>query len=200
MQEQNAAKSLPFATRMGKTNLIWVTACCVLMAAALVMGIFAYKDLPTADWRQSTSPLPWKGEGISIAGAEACWRSSQGNPRMELRALYYPLARLELGEGQGSGTLLIRFTDSEGATRGGTLSLRYSGGSFADKEESNIAAHGKTADVYVETGFISQEQLALHNLTEESPLWRVSVWNRPDGSTQEQFMGYTCIPANPQHP
>lgn len=200
MQETETSKNLPFAKRLGKTNLIWISVCCALMAAALAAGICLYKDLPTSEWRQSETPLPWKDEGICIDKAHARWQSSQGNPRMELRVLYYPLAHLELGQAQGSGTLLVRFTDSDGAVRGGSISLPYAHGSFIDPGESNVKIHGKSADVYAETGFISNEQLTLHNLSEGSALWRVSVWNRPAGVAEERFMGYSCLPPNPpQH-
>lgn len=200
MQEQKASKSVLFVERLGRANLIWVSVSCALLLGALVMGMRLYKDLPTAQWRQSATPLPWQAQGISVTRAEGRWQSSKGNPRMELRALYYPLARIEIGELQGSGSLLIRFTDSNGLVRGGAISIPYANGALVDRRESNVKIQGKSIDAYAETGFASKEEALLHNLSEQSALWRFSIWIRPEGSEDEQFVGYACIPPTPHKP
>lgn len=196
MQELKSLKNLISFEKPGKQNIIWGSVCCVLLLTALIFGMYLYKDLPTSAWRESSTPLPWQDGHITIEKATSQWRSSKGNPRMELRALYYPIAHFTLGEGNGNGTLMIRFTDSDKVLRGGVISLPYRNGNFIPKSETNLQAAGKEAEVYVETGFTSEDDLKLHCLNESSPLWRVSVWNRPEGTDQESFLGYTCIPVS----
>ncbi len=194
MQKSDAQEKMGIVSRLGTKNILWMSVSLVLLLTALGAGLYAYRNLPTSRWREVISPtLPWQGEGIQVQDINAHWRNSQGHARMELRAAYYPVANIRLGEGTGSGTLLIRFVDSSGDQVGDPISLPYEGGNFLPTRDHNIRAEGKEAEIFVESGFPSRDDFALHRLTETSPLWRVILWNRPADAPEERFVGYISV-------
>ncbi len=179
--------------RFKLSNLIWGGIFAAILLCGAAVGVYLYKNIPTSDWRMSGLALPWKSADVEIREADAFWRNSKGHARMELRAAYYPVLQLQLGDCGGSGHLIIRFADASGVQKGETISLAYNQGQFRPTQDTNVKAEAKTAEVFIETGFASDDMYTVHKLTETSPLWRVAVWSRPTGSYNEQFIGYTCI-------
>ncbi len=156
-------------------------------------GVYLYKDIPTAHGRINNVPTPWGGAAVVVTEAKATWKSSVGNARMELRAAYYPVLQLQLGGGEGSGHLLVRFADASGAQKGETIVLPYEKGHFLPAREVNVHAEGNNATAHVELGFHTQDEYLVHKFTESAPLWRVVVTYRPSGSYDEQYLGYTSV-------
>ncbi len=198
MQEQNASKATSFLKRFGVGNLVGTLIFGALMLAAALIWLLPYSTLPTASWREVNDNLPWEKDGLCLEEVRGCWLSSSGHERMALRAACYPVAELELGEAEGSGMLYVRFIDSNGRQAGDTIALSYSKGQFLPRQEVNIQAEGKKARVFVETGYDEEGAFRLHQLDESIPLWRVSVFCRPEGTQDMQPMGYVTIPARLQ--
>ncbi len=195
MQAQNASKTRQFIARIGLRNLIWGGIFAGLLLTAAAIWLWSYRDLPTATGREANDTLPWQTGSLTVEEVRGHWRSSEGHARMELRAALYPVARLTLGEGQGSGMLYVRFTDSAGKQAGDIISLPYRDGSFVPRTESNINASGKTAEVYVEAGFESKDYFTLHQINEHSALWRIQVACMPEGTSTPRLLGFVTIPA-----
>lgn len=194
MQERDAQERGKGIGKPGKKNIFWMSLCLILLLMAFGAGLYAYRNLPTSQWREVVSPsLPWQGDGIRVESIDSHWRNSRGHARMELRAAYYPIAHIRLGESSGKGSLLIRFIDSNGDQVGDHISLSYESGHFLPVHDLNITAEGKEAEVFVESGFQDRDEFTLHLLTESTPLWRVIVWNRPEGSPEERFVGYVSV-------
>ncbi len=167
----------------------------VLLLAAGFVWLWHYRNLPTSTWREVNDTLPWKGASLTVEELQGQWRSSAGHARMELRAAYYPVAKLRLGECQGSGMLYLRFTDSSGRQAGDIISLQYRDGAFVPRTASNINAAGKEAEVHVETGFEDKDAFILHQLNEHTALWRIAVAYMPEGNTSTALLGFVTIPA-----
>lgn len=193
MQAPDEQKSTKLKPRNKYSNLIWGTLFGVLLLGILGFGAYQYKDIPTSDWRKSSNPLPWGAPGVIVEKAEAYWQSSAGNARMELRAAFYPVIHLQLGDCSGSGQLLVRFADASGVQKGETITIGYHQGAFLPARYSNVKTQGKTAEAYIETGFVSPDEYQIHKLTESAPLWRAVVTHRAAGSYEEQYVGYTCV-------
>ncbi|MBQ9835837.1 MAG: hypothetical protein IJO34_05900 [Akkermansia sp.] len=175
------------------SNLIWGCIFGLMLLGLAGFGAYIYKDVPTAQGRFNSAPTPWGGAGVVVTEAKAAWQSSVGNARMELRAAYYPVLHLQLGEGDGSGHLLVRFADASGVQKGETVAIAYAKGQFLPARDVNIHTEGNKAAAHVELGFHSQDEYLVHKFTESAPLWRVVVTNRPNGSFDEQYLGYTCV-------
>lgn len=194
MQESDAQVGKKGPGKMGGKNIFWMSLCLILLLMALGAGLYAYRHLPTSQGREVVSPsLPWQSDGLRVEEIDSYWRNSQGHARMELRAAYYPVAHIRLGECPGKGSLLIRFIDSHGDQVGDPVSLPYEAGNFLPVRDHNITTDGKEAEIFVESGFQSKDDFTLHLLTESAPLWRVIVWNRPEGTPEESFVGYISV-------
>lgn len=179
--------------RIKVSNLIFGGIFGFMLLGLAGFGVYTYKNVPASKGRFISARTPWVGTGVVVDSASAGWQSSAGNARMELRAAYYPVLQLELGGGDGSGHLLVRFADASGAQKGETVALPYEKGQFSASRDVNVQSEGNKAAVHVELGFGTKDDYLVHKFTESSPLWRVVVTNRPSGSYEEQYIGYTCI-------
>ncbi len=195
MQEQKASKGVSRVKRIGIRNIIWLSLFGVLMLAVAITWLWPYRTLPTASWRDANSTLPWENESLKVEDVKGHWANATGNERMMLRAAYYPVAEIELGDSQGSGMLYITFSDSRGRQAGDTINLTYENGSFHPRHEVNISAEGKKARVFVETGYEQDSEFELHLFDASSPLWRINLQYRPEGAYDVQPMGFVTIPA-----
>lgn len=201
MQEDNEKNKAEWSRWINKKALYPVCVCFLLFLAALVTGLYLYRDLPTAHWRESHTDFPWTDNGVSIASVKSHWQNSRGNARMELRAAFYPAATVTLGENpKGKGLLIVRFLDDNATPCGQAIYLPYDENGFVFKEDTNILAKDKEAALHSEQGFRTKEDFYNHALSEDRPLWRVCVWNRAQGSTADAFMGYITIPATDKEP
>ncbi len=195
MQEQKASKATSVVARMGMGNIIWSGLLVILLLTAAGIWLRPYGDLATATWREADSTLPWEAEGLRVEKVRGYWESSEGNTRMALRAACYPVAEIELGEAQGSGMLYITFTDENTHQAGDTINLYYDKGQFRPRHELNIVAEGNKARVFVEAGYDRASEFELHQHDESSPLWRVNIFYRPEGSVDMRPVGSETIPA-----
>ena len=108
---------------------------------------------PQAEWRNAYTRLPWKAAGVCISEAEACWKSSQGDARMELRAYCYPSCRLVLSEASGTGYLSVRMYDSNGTQMGDRVRLNYNNGQFHPTQGNSLQVTEAEARIRLEDGF-----------------------------------------------
>lgn len=178
--------------RLEKASLVL---CGVLFLVILISGIVAYRNVPTRQWRSGSTPLPWETDNLTIEEAQGAWMNSKGHPRMQLRVRYYPRAVFKLGAINGSGRIVIRFHDAEGARRGDAIVLFYENGILKPVASETVQAEGSTVAVSIEDGFVSDKEYTLHQLDTEGNLWQISVVDCPEGAVEERPMGYISIPA-----
>ncbi len=195
MQEQKASKAASFLGRFGMKNVIGLGILSILLLGAALTWLCPYASLPTASGRELNSTLPWENESLRVESVRGYWANSAGNERMMLRTACYPVAEIQLGESPGSGMLYVSFSDSNGHQAGDTINLYYSKGQFRSRKELNIEAEGDKARVFVEAGYDKLNEFELHQYDESSPLWRVNLYYRPEGSSEMTFMGSETIPA-----
>lgn len=193
MQAQKAKIWWGIVKKVGVKNLIWMTLFSGLVVMVLGAVFYTYRHIPVAHWREYGSELPIKGLGIEITDLEATWKSSAGNSRLELRTAYYPEVRLTLGNSTGSGIIILRFIDSRRIEKGSPIMLRYSDGGFQTINDLDRKAEGKNAMVLLERGFTNPHDYRLHQLTEEEPLWRVQIFQRPADRNETFFLSERTI-------
>ena len=181
--------------KSGWKTHIWAGIALLILATGIISFWCTIQKLPHADWRTEFKPLSWKAAGVCIDHAEAHWKASAGDARMELRAYCFPVCRLELDEAEGSGVIAVRFTNAQGVQMGDRISLRYENGKFQPRESNSMKVTETEATVRLEDGFLSSDEYTLHQFSQDSPLWRVYVECRPDGG-ELQPLGYLSILPN----
>ena len=198
MQEQKASKIGKLIRRIGIWNLVFLILFGGVLVVALGVAVYSSRNIPTSEWRETERYYRRGGaENIELQNIETGWKSSKGNARLELRTAYYPSAKLTIAGGKSSGRLLIRFQDSRNQQQGDTLSLSYRDGKFVPRKDVDIQAENNTATVLLERGFVDDDSYLLHCLNEEEPLWRVYVWQQPEGTKNAYLLGYRTITALP---
>lgn len=193
MQEQNAETKAGLLKKIGIMNLIWLTMFAGIVLVVLAAVAYTYRNIPTAHWRESGDKLPLKAVDLSVDDFKARWNNSKGNERLELRTKYYPSVNITLGEGSGSGMLLVKFVDKRNEQHGAVTAIPYKDGQFVPQNDFNLKAEGKKAELLLEHGFNDTNEYRLHQLTEEEPLWRAQLFQRPLGAQQTFYLGYTTI-------
>ena len=193
MQEQNAESKVGLLKKIGLMNLIWLTMFAGMVLVVLAAVAYTYRKVPTAHWRESGDKLPLRAVELSIEDFKARWNNAKGNARLELRTNYYPSATITLGNGNGSGMLMVKFVDKRYEQHGAVIAIPYKDGQFVSQNDFNLKAEGKTAEVLLEYGYKDTNEYRLHQLTEEEPLWRAQLFQRPAGAQQTYFLGYTTI-------
>ena len=188
MQDQEQAKQ----KKTGWKDKIWLGVAAFILAAAGISFWATIGKLPYAEWRNAFKPLSWKAAGVCIDEAEAYWKSSAGDARMELRAYCYPVCRLELDEAEGSGMVTVRFQNGQGVQMGDRINIHYKDGKFLPRENNSMKVTETEATVRLEDGFLSQDEYTLHQFDQDAPLWRVYVECRPQDG-QLQPLGYLSI-------
>lgn len=193
MQEQNAESKVGLLKKIGIMNLIWLTMFAGMVLVVLAAVAYTYRNIPTAHWRESGDKLPLRAAELSIDDFKARWNNAKGNARLELRTKYYPSVDIKLGNGTGSGMLLVKFIDKRFEQHGAIIGIPYKDGQFITQNDFNLKAEGKTATALLEEGFNNPEDYRLHQLTEREPLWRAQLFQRPAGTQQTFYLGYTTI-------
>lgn len=193
MQEQNAESKVGLLKKIGLMNLICLTMFAGMVLVVLAAVAYTYRKVPTAHWRESGDKLPLRAVELSIEDFKARWNNAKGNARLELRTNYYPSATITLGNGNGSGMLMVKFVDKRYEQHGAVIAIPYKDGQFVPQNDFNLKAEGKTAEVLLEYGYKDTNEYRLHQLTEEEPLWRAQLFQRPAGAQQTYYLGYTTI-------
>ena len=193
MQEQNAESKVGLLKKNGLMNLIWLTMFAGMVLVVLAAVAYTYRKVPTAHWRESGNKLPLRAVDLSIEDFKARWNNAKGNARLELRTNYYPSATITLGNGNGSGMLMVKFVDKRYEQHGAVIAIPYKDGQFVSQNDFNLKAEGKAAEVLLEYGYKDTNEYRLHQLTEEEPLWRAQLFQRPAGAQQTYYLGYTTI-------
>lgn len=197
MQEQKVSKAPQWLKKIRWWNLFFLAAFGGVLLVALAVVLYTYRDLPLAEHRESSTGFPVNGAGIRLADVQGEWKSSKGNARMELRTAYYPQATLTLAPGGGSGVFLVRFLNNKHEQTGEIFNIPYRDGQFVRKDDVNIKAEGLNATVQMEGGYSDHDSYMLHCLNEQEFLWRVCVWQQPEGTRDTIYLGYRTIPALP---
>lgn len=175
-------------------SVLWSTLAVVMGVGVISCALWGYAQINANNTREEASAtFPWQGEGITIKSMTAWWKSSRGDARMEMRAAYYPVARIKLGECTGDGMISVIFMDAMRRQIGEPIHIPYRKGQFPAREENWVRASGDTATCRLETGFDTEEELTLHRIQPNTPLWRVRVVYRPAGEAVSRELGYVTV-------
>ena len=197
MQEQKVSKIRNWVKKLGLWNMFFLTLFAGVAVVALGVVLYTYRKLPLATHRESTTGFPIQAIGIKVESVEAEWKSSKGNARLELRTAYYPSATIRLAPGNGSGVMLVRFLNPRQEMVGELFSIPYRDGQFVKRDDVNIKAEGLSANVIMEGGYADRDSYLLHCLNEQESLWRVCVWQQPEGAGNTAYLGYKTVTATP---
>ena len=177
------------------TRSIWGILSFLLLTAA---GIYLWNivsNAPQAKWRNAFQPLPWEQEGIVISEAEASWKNSKGDERMELRSFCYPSVRIKLAAAEGEGTISIRFFDSTSSQIGDRVNIPYKNGKLLAPKSPCIQATENEVTVRLEDGYRNEDLYTLHQVNQDEPYWRVELEYAPQGQ-ERKFLGYISVIPN----
>lgn len=190
MHEQETDKP----QKTGWKDKLWGSVALIILVLGALGFWLTIKKLPIAEWRNEFTPLSWKAGGVCIDDAEAYWKASAGDTRMELRSFNFPVCRLELGEATGGGSVTVRFLNGQGVQMGDRIYLHYQDGKFIPKNNNSMQVTETEATVRLEDGFLSRDEYILHQLDEHAPLWRVEVECRPDNGTPQRLGHLSVLP------
>ncbi len=186
--EQSKAKT-------GWKSKVWAGIALLILAVSVVTFGVMFSKVPKAEWRNAYSPQPWEAAGICIHEIDAIWKSSAGDPRMELRAYCFPICRFQLKEATGEGQVTVRFINSKGEQMGDRLYIAYKDGKFTPRESNSLHVTETEVTVRLEDGFLSKDDYTLHQLSQDEPLWKVQVGCRLSNGEQHE-LGYISILPN----
>lgn len=185
-QEQEKPK------KAGWKDKVWGGVALLILVLGALGFWSIYNKLPHAEWRNEFKPLSWEAGGVCIDEAEAYWKASAGDPRMELRSYCFPVCRLALDEAEGSGQVTVRFLNAQGVQMGDRVYLPYENGKFMPRQSNSMQVTETEATVRLEDGFLSKDEYTLHQFSQDAPLWRVEVDCRPQGG-EPAPLGYISI-------
>lgn len=180
--------------RTGWKNKAWAIVALLILVGGIVGFRATIIKLPHAEWRNEFKPLSWKAAGVCIDDAEAFWKASAGDARMELRSYSFPVCRLELDEAEGSGYVTVRFFSGEGVQMGDRVYIEYRDGKFIPRENNSMQVTEMEATVRLEDGFLTKDEYTLHQFNQDAPLWRVEVDCRPEGGEPHPLGHLSVIP------
>lgn len=180
--------------KTGWKNKAWAIVALLILVGGIVGFRATIIKLPHAEWRNEFKPLSWKAAGVCIDDAEAFWKASAGDERMELRSYSFPVCRLELDEAEGSGYVTVRFFSGEGVQMGDRVYIQYRDGKFIPRENNSMQVTETEATVRLEDGFLTKDEYTLHQFNQDAPLWRVEVDCRPEGGEPHPLGHLSVIP------
>ena len=173
---------------------IWGILSLILLVAAGIYFWSLVHKAPHAEWRNVFQPLPWKQAGVVISEAEASWKSSKGDERMELRAFCYPSARIKFAAAEGEGIVSIRFIDNSGAQIGDRVNIPYKDGKLTARNTHSLQITENELTVRLEGGYKNFDLYALHQVNMKEPYWRVDVECTPQGQERCHLGHISIIP------
>lgn len=190
MQDQKDTKVL--AKR--KKDMVWGCIALLILLAGAICFWSIIDKAPQAEWRNAYTKLPWEAAGVRINEAEASWKSSQGDARMELRAYSYPSCRLVLSEASGTGYITVRMFDTNGTQMGDRVRINYSNGQFQPTQGNSLQVTEKEARIRLEDGFKTPDLYKLHQVNEKEKYWSIQVTCHPDGAKSEDLGRLSILP------
>lgn len=188
MQDQEPEKP----QRTGLKDKIWGSIALLILVAGGSSFWYTIHKLPRAEWRNEYTPLAWESAGVRISEAEAYWKASAGDARMELRSYNYPVCRIKLDKAEGNGHVTIRFINGQGVQMGDRVYISYKDGKFGTRESNSMNVTETEAQVRLEDGFLTKDEYTLHQFDEYAPLWKVEIDCRPENG-EPQRLGHLSI-------
>lgn len=183
-------------THKGLSTLSLVCAITSLMILLCIVGVgySCYNThIETRQGRMAGIDFPQKTEGFTIKSVDSYWKSTAKDSRLALRARYCPCVQIKLCDINSSGVLYCTFANSENKFVGNLISLYFTPSGFVDKSDSLVQAHGDTATIMLEQGFVSDADFAVHRIDESQPLWRLAIDYRMSDSNERNKLGFTSI-------
>ena len=175
-----------------QSNRLWGLASLLMLLASLTYIWSIINKAPHAEWRNIYKPTPWKAAGVKISEAEALWKSSVGDARMELRARYYPTGRIKLDSAEGEGIISVLFFDDAGNQVGDRVNISYKDGRFTARNDYSLQVTEDEAIIRLEDGFQNPDLYKLHQADQEAPLWRMEFECQPVGK-KRTYLGHLSI-------
>lgn len=180
--------------KLSAKDKIWGGISLLILAVAVIAFWCVFKKLPHAEWRNEFTPLSWKAAGVCIDEAEAYWKASAGDTRMELRSYNYPVCRLELDAAEGRGSVSVRFLNGNGVQMGDRVYIQYQDGKFIPRQNNSMQVTENEATVRLEDGFLTKDEYTLHQFNENDPLWRVEIDCRPENGETQRLGHLSVLP------
>ena len=190
MQDQEPKKE----NKTVNKDIIWKSVALLLLATGLICFYCQFNNLPRAEWRDASTSPSWEMNGLCIDTAEATWKISEGDARMELRSFNFPVCKLKLGDSTGNGQVVVHFKNGEGVQMGDRVYIPYVGGKFIPKENNSLSVTEQEATIRLEDGFLSRDEYTLHQLDQKAPLWSVVVEYWPEGGSMVEIGKLSIIP------
>lgn len=205
MHEEKTEKTetkMGLLKKIGVVNLVFITLFvgALLLSAAAVA--YMYRNIPTHNNGEHMKELPWKGEDVIIREAEFGWADVSDNDWMVMNGIKHtPFVSLNIEGTTGSGTLYIRFLNSDGYYTGPATTVQYKDGTFETIDRRYYHASGTQATAYAYpvftgTNIISaNDQFIQHFNDERSKHWQAEISYLPANSDSKRPipLGYSTI-------
>lgn len=188
MQDQTQPKQ----KRPKQIDRVWGLAAVLILIASITYVWSIIDKVPHAEWRNVFKPTPWEVADVKVSEAEAYWKSSAGDTRMELRARYYPVGRIKLAKAEGEGIISVRFFDDAGNQVGDRVNVPYRNGKFVPRQDYSVQATEEELTVRLEDGFQNPDLYKLHQVDENATLWRMEFDCQPVGK-KRTYLGHLSI-------
>lgn len=180
------------AKRFGIMNLIGaVLGCGLILAGIITIGVM-YAHLPTANGRDTSTPLPMEGIGIDIEDVQVRWQKAD-NERVALRAAIHPVAKIRLADSTKDGQLILQFVNSSDARVSDLMHIDIANGKFEHRDSDAIKAAGNELTVILESGFMGTDEYKLHTLNKHESMWKLIIQQRDPETGNRLHIGHACV-------
>ncbi len=170
----------------------------------LIVFIFVYSGISstieTREGRMAGQSFPQEFEQFTIESVDGCWKSTEGNARLSMRACYCPCVRIKLDDVTGEGTLFGRFSNGENKSLGNIVSLHFNKDGFVASRDELVKVDGFTAYVTLDQGFTAKSYYHVHTIDESQALWRFSMSYKMNGQNTRPEIGFASISASDELP
>ncbi len=202
MPENMSPDSSPISHKgLSTPSLICAT---VTLVIFLFLALFAYScitsNIETREGRMAGVSFPQELEPFTIESVDGCWKTTEGDERLALRACYVPYVRVKLADVKAEGALYGRFADGQNKELGNMVPLYFNTNGFLPSNDALVKVDGFTAYVSLDQGFTAKSYFQVHAIDESQPLWRFNISYKISGENSRPDIGYTSINASLELP
>ena len=205
MQEEKTEKEekkKSLLKKIGILNLIFMTLFVGALLCSAAVVAYMYRNIPTHTNGEHMTELPWTGEGIVIRHVECGWADVSNQEWMVMQGVTRtPFVKMNIDGSTGSGTLYIKFRNSDGYYCGVVTAIQYKNGVFETIDRkyyqaSDTQATAYAVSVFEGTSVISEtDQFLQHFNNARSKHWKVEISYLPENSDSKKPypLGYSTI-------
>lgn len=202
MQEKNTEKKKGLLKKIGILNLIFITLFAGSLLAGAAVVAYMYRNIPTHTNGEHMKELPWTGNEIVIRNIECGWADVSEREWMVMKGVTHtPFVNINIDGSTGSGTLYVKFRNSDGYYCGEVSAIQYRNGVFENIDRQYYQASGTQATAYAVnvfkgTNIVSETgQFLQHFNNARSKHWKVEISYLPENSDSKKPypLGYSTI-------